>query len=68
MSELAEKHTTNSNKTSPIIQTQTSSSFAKKIVDFSFIEKLIECPLCLEQYDGSKFIPRILPCNIENLI
>ena len=43
-------------------------SSVKKIVDFAFIEKFIECPLCLEQYDGSKFIPRILPCNIENLI
>jgi hypothetical protein len=63
MSELTEENTTNYNKASPI-----SSSFAKRIVDFSFIEKLLECPLCLEQYDGLKFIPRILPCNIATFI
>lgn len=38
-------------------------SSVKKIVDFAFIEKFIECPLCLEQYDGENFVPRILPCS-----
>ena len=40
----------------------------KKIIDFAFIERFIECPLCLEQFDGAQFMPRILPCNLSSSI